>query len=146
MSVNLVILVGNLGKDPEVRHTQTGRTVANFSIATSKKWKSQKDGEMQEKTEWHRIVVWGNTAEACGKYLSKGRSVMVRGEIQNRSYEDKEGNTRYISEILAQQVQFLGGGQGQGEGRGQEEGQGQEQASGYGYQAPPPPENDDIPF
>lgn len=145
MSVNLVLLVGHLGRDPEVRHTQTGRTVANFSIATSKKWKGQ-GGNMQEKTEWHRIVVWGNQAEACGKYLAKGRQVLVRGEIQNRQYDDKEGVTRYITEILAQQVQFLGGGQGQGQQQNQGQYQSREPASqDYGYNVPPDP-LDDVPF
>lgn len=109
MSVNIAILVGNLGRDPEVRFTQEGRAVAKFSIATSDVWTDQ-DGKRQERTEWHNILVWGKQAESCGQYLSKGRQVFVQGNIRSRSYEDKTGNTRYITEIVAQRVQFLGGG------------------------------------
>jgi single-strand DNA-binding protein len=111
MSVNKVILVGNLGKDPEVRYTQTGSAVANFSIATSEQW-NDRDGKKQERTEWHNIVVWGKQAEHCGQYLSKGRQVYVEGSIRTRSYDDKSGNKRYITEIVAQRIQFLGGGGG----------------------------------
>ena len=111
MSVNKVILVGNLGKDPDVRYTQTGSAVANFSIATSEQW-NDRDGKRQERTEWHNIVVWGKQAESCGQYLSKGRQVYVEGSIRTRSYDDKSGNKRYITEIVAQRIQFLGGGGG----------------------------------
>jgi single-strand DNA-binding protein len=111
MSVNKVILVGNLGKDPEVRYTQTGSAVANFSIATSEQW-NDRDGKKQERTEWHNIVVWGKQAEHCGQYLSKGRQVYIEGSIRTRSYDDKSGNKRYITEIVAQRIQFLGGGGG----------------------------------
>src|SRR2546429_6403351 len=109
MSVNKVILIGNLGKDPEVRFTQTGSAVANFSIATSEQW-NDRDGKRQERTEWHNIVVWGKQAETCGQYLAKGRQVYVEGSIRTRQYDDKEGNRRYITEVVAQRVQFLGGG------------------------------------
>jgi single-strand DNA-binding protein len=107
--VNKVILVGRLGQNPEVRSTPNGQTVANFSIATSRMW-TDKTGQKQEKTTWHRIVVWGKTAENCGKYLTKGRPVYIEGEIDNRSYNDKDGQTKYISEVVANSVQFLGDG------------------------------------
>jgi len=104
-SINKVILIGRLGKDPEVRYTQQQTAVCNFSIATSETW--QKDGEKQEKTEWHNIVVWKRLAEICGQYLSKGSNVYVEGKLQTRKWEDKDGNTKYTTEIVAQTVQFL---------------------------------------
>ena len=110
MSVNKVILIGNLGKDPEVRFTQTGSAVANFSIATSEQW-NDRDGKRQERTEWHNIVVWGKQAETCGQYLAKGRQVYVEGSIRTRSYDDKTGTKRYITEVVAQRIRFLGGGE-----------------------------------
>jgi single-strand DNA-binding protein len=113
-SVNKVILVGNLGKDPEVRFTPSGRAVAKFSLATTDSWTDQESAK-QERTEWHNIVVWGKQAELCGQYLSKGRQAYIEGAIRSRSYDDKEGNKRYITEIVAQRIQFLGGGGG---GRG----------------------------
>ena len=121
-SVNKVILVGNLGKDPEVRFTPSGRAVAKFSIATTESWVDQESGR-QERTEWHNIVVWGKQAESCGQYLAKGRQVFIEGAIRSRSYDDKEGNKRYITEIIAQRVQFLGSGGG-GSGRGTSAGTG----------------------
>lgn len=143
MSVNMAILVGNLGKDPEVRFTQNGRAVANFSVATSEVWTGQ-DGNRQERTEWHNVVVWGKQAESCGQYLAKGRQVFVQGNIRTRSYEDKTGNTRYVTEVVAQRVQFLGGG-----GGGSRPSQEPPQDQGMG-DAPssiqPPPIDDDIPF
>ncbi|HLB59378.1 MAG TPA: single-stranded DNA-binding protein [Bdellovibrionota bacterium] len=105
--VNKVIVVGNLGTDPEVRFTPSGAAVANFSVATSENWKD-KSGQKQERTEWHRIVVWGKLAELCGEYLSKGRQVYVEGRLQTRNWEDKEGSKRYTTEVIAQTVQFLG--------------------------------------
>src|SRR2546425_2296245 len=108
-SVNKVILVGNLGKDPEVRFTPSGRAVAKFSLATTDSWMDQESGR-QERTEWHNIVVWGKQAESCGQYLTKGRQVYIEGSLRSRSYDDKDGNKRYITEIVAQRVQFLGGG------------------------------------
>jgi len=107
MSVNRCTLVGNLGKDPELRYTPSGDAVATFSIATSERFKS-KDGKQQEKTEWHNIVVWRQLAEICGKYLAKGKMVYIEGKIQTRSYE-KDGQTRYVTEIVADQMQMLGG-------------------------------------
>ena len=155
-AVNKAIIVGNLGKDPEVRFTQSGRAVANFPVATTDTWMDQESGR-QERTEWHNIVVWGKQAESCGQYLSKGRQVYIEGSIRNRSYDDREGNKRYISEIVAQRVQFLGGGSGgAGGGRpGQDEGGGGRSGqnsggSGGGFDdfggAPPLPDDDDVPF
>ena len=106
--VNKVILIGNLGKDPEVRFTPNGRALAKFPVATSEKWTDQ-DGNRQERTEWHNVVVWGKQAETCGQYLAKGRQVFVEGSIRTRQYDDKDGNKRYITEIVARDVRFLGG-------------------------------------
>ena len=144
-SVNKVILVGNLGKDPEVRFTPSGRAVAKFSIATTESWMDQESGR-QERTEWHNIVVWGKQAESCGQYLAKGRQVFIEGAIRSRSYDDKEGNKRYITEIIAQRVQFLGSGGG-GSGRGTSTEGGGAAAGGNfdefgGGQIP----EDDVPF
>jgi len=105
-NVNKAILVGNLTKDPEVKYTNSGAAVCNFSVATNEKWKG-KDGTKQERTEYHRIVAWEKTAELCGEFLSKGRSVYIEGRIQTRDWEDKDGNKRYTTEIVAQSVQFL---------------------------------------
>jgi len=107
--INKVILVGRLGQDPEVRYTPDGTAVANFSIATSEEWKDKNSGEKRERTEWHRIVAWRKLGEICGEYLSKGRQVYIEGRIQTRSWEDKDGNKRYTTEIIASDVQFLGG-------------------------------------
>ena len=106
-SVNKAILIGNLGKDPELRYTPGGQAVASFPLATSEKWRD-KEGVMQDKTEWHNIVVWGRQAETAKEYLSKGRPVYIEGRIQTRSWDDKDGNKRYITEIVGQRVQFLG--------------------------------------
>jgi single-strand DNA-binding protein len=107
MSVNKAILIGHLGKDPELRYTPGGRAVATFSMATSDQWAGQ-DGEKKESTVWHNIVCWGKTAELAKEYLRKGRQVYIEGRISNRSYDDKEGNKKYISEIVVQTLQFLG--------------------------------------
>jgi single-strand DNA-binding protein len=104
-SVNKVILVGHLGGDPELKFTPGGQAVANFNLATSERW-SDKDGNKQERTEWHRIVVWGKLAELCGEYLAKGRKAYIEGSLQTRSYE-KDGATRYVTEIKASEVVFL---------------------------------------
>ena len=107
MSVNKVILVGNLGKDPELRYTPAGVAVATFSLATSERYKDT-SGEQQEKTEWHNIVAWRQLAEICGKYLHKGKQVYIEGKIQTRCYDDRDGNKRYMTEIVADQMQMLG--------------------------------------
>ena len=104
--INKVILVGRLGKDPEMRHTQNGTSVCQLNVATSENW--VKDGQKQERTEWHRIVCWSKLAEICNEYLKKGRQVYVEGRIQTRAWDDKEGNKRYTTEIVASTVQFLG--------------------------------------
>ena len=148
-SVNKAILIGNLGKDPELRYTPGGQAVATFSLATSERYKD-KDGNMQERTDWHNIVVWGRTAENAKQYLTKGRSVYVEGRIQTRSYDDKDGNKKWFTEVVAQRLQFLGGpreGQG-GEGGGQRA-RTSEPADSSHEHIPEPPlaeEEDDLPF
>ena len=139
--VNKVILIGNLGADPEVRNTTSGQTVCDLRLATSRKWKAR-DGGMQEDTQWHRVVVWGQQAESCGQYLRKGRQVYVEGRLQTRQWEDRDGNKRYTTEVVAQAVQFLGG-----QGGGGQRSQHREQA----YEPPAPsgqdwPESDELPF
>jgi single-strand DNA-binding protein len=142
--VNKVILVGNLGSDPDVRFTQSGQAVAHFNIATTDSW-TGKDGQQQERTEWHRIVVWGKTAENCGKYLSKGRQVYVEGRLQTRDWQDRDGNKRQTTEVVAQEVQFLGGGGGSGARAGTPEDSQPAGAPSTGDGPGGPPE-DDIPF
>ena len=116
-SVNRVILIGNLGKDPETRYLPSGDAVANFSIATTEKFKD-KSGAQQEHTEWHRISFFGRQAEIAGEYLKKGSPVYVEGRIRTRKWQDKEGQDRYTTEIVANEMQMLGGGRGMGgEGR-----------------------------
>ncbi|MCP3684311.1 MAG: single-stranded DNA-binding protein [bacterium] len=136
MSVNKAIIIGNLGKDPEVRYTQDGKAVTSFSIATSDKWKDKATGEHKEKTEWHRIVTFGQLAEICGKYLVKGKPVYIEGKLRTRSWE-KDGMTRYTTEIEAREMQMLGSKQDI------------ETATSYperhDNKMPEPPE-DDIPF
>lgn len=108
MSVNKVILLGRLGQDPELKYTPGGSAVCNFSLATTEAW-TDKQGQKQEKTEWHRIVVWGKLAELCNQYLAKGRQAFLEGRLQTRSWDDKDGNKKYTTEILASTVQFIGG-------------------------------------
>src|ERR1043165_2960809 len=105
--VNKVILIGNLGADPEMRFTPSGQAVANFRIATTENW-TDKNGQKQERTEWHRIVVWGKLAELCGEYLNKGRQCYVEGRLQTREWTDKEGKKNYTTEVVANNVVFLG--------------------------------------
>ncbi len=114
MAVNKVMLIGNLGRDPEIRYTTGGQAVANFTLATTEKY-TNKAGEKQEDTEWHRIVAWGRLAEICGEYLTKGRMVYIEGSIKTRSWEDKEGNTKWTTEIVARNMQMLGGQGGRSE-------------------------------
>lgn len=111
--VNKVILVGRLGADPEVRYTAGGTAVAKFRIATSENWKD-KDGNKQEKTEWHSVVAFGKLGEICGEYLSKGKQVYVEGRLQTRSWEDKEGNKRYTTEVNINNMVMLGSAEGGG--------------------------------
>jgi len=137
-SVNKAILIGNLGADPELRYTPSGAAVANFNIATTERWKD-KDGQPQERTEWHRIILWSRQAEIAKEYLRKGSSVYIEGRIQNRSYEDKDGIKRYVTEIIGQRMQLLGARTGA-------------PSEGGGTEPPPAPpddlggQDDDLPF
>jgi single-strand DNA-binding protein len=147
--VNKAILIGNLGSDPELRHTQNGQGVATFNIATSENW-TDKNGERQERTEWHRIVAWGKTGELCAQYLSKGRTVYIEGRIQTRDWEDKDGIKRYTTEIVANTVQFLGGPRSEGSGGPRSEGSGgmgggSQAADGMGGPGAPPSDGE-VPF
>lgn len=126
--INKVILIGNLGADPELRYTPGGQAVADLRLATSRRWQG-KDGSPQEETQWHRVVVWGKQAEQCKEFLAKGRQVFIEGRLQTRSWEDRDGNKRYTTEVVAQQVQFLGG-------RG---------GGGSDFGAAPPPSDHDAP-
>ena len=107
MSVNKVILIGRLGADPEVRYTNDGTAVASFNVATNERWANQK-GEKEERTEWHRIVAWRRLGEICGEYLSKGKQVYIEGRLQTRSWEDRDGNKRWTTEIVATNMRMLG--------------------------------------
>jgi single-strand DNA-binding protein len=123
--INKAILIGNLGADPEIRYTQSGTQVATFNLATTERFKG-KDGQMQESTEWHRIVVWSRLAEICGEYLHKGSRVYIEGKIQTRKWQDQNGNDKYTTEIVAREMKMLsarggdGGGQGSSFGGGQD--------------------------
>ena len=122
-SVNKVILVGNLGKDPEVRYAPSGDAFANVTIATTRTWKDKNSGEKKEETEWHRIVFNGRLAEIAGEYLKKGRSIYVEGRLRTRKWQDKDGTDKYTTEIIADQMQMLGSREGMG-GGGMDEGGG----------------------
>lgn len=124
MSLNKVMLIGHLGSDPELRYTQGGQPVCNFNLATNEKW--EKDGKSQERTEWHKVVVWGKIAESCEKYLKKGRQAYIEGKLQTREWEDKDGSKRYTTEVVAQTVQFLGG-EGKASGGGGRSGGGKQE-------------------
>ena len=149
--VNKVILIGNLGADPEVRFTPAGAAVANFRIATNESW-VDKNQQKQERTEWHRIVVWGKLAELCGEYLKKGRPAYIEGRLQTREWTDKENKKNYTTEIVANTVQFLGGGAaGAGGPRAEGGFGGGKGGNDFGPPAgedmgPPPAGGDDIPF
>jgi single-strand DNA-binding protein len=139
--INKVILIGRLGSDPEVRYTPSGVAVANFSVATSEEWKNKDTGEKQERTEWHRIVAWRRLGEICGEYLSKGKQIYVEGRIQTRSWDDRDGNKKYTTEIIASDIQFLGSRDMSDSARPQGG------MAGGSQGAPGPgPEDDDIPF
>ena len=119
--INKVILVGNLGNDPDVRYTQSGAAVANVSIATSESWKDKTTGEQQDRTEWHRVVFFGRLAEIVSEYLKKGSQIYVEGRLQTRKWQDKEGIDRYTTEIVANEMQMLGGRGGGGGGGGNQD-------------------------
>lgn len=163
--INKVILVGNLGQDPEIRYTADGRPIANFSIATSEQWNDKNTGERREKTEWHRVVVFGKLAEICGEYLSKGRQVYIEGKLQTRKWQGQDGQDRYTTEVVVDMrgtMQMLGnrgdgggsrpssggggysGGSGGGRGSGGSGGDYQDQ--GYPQQPYQGGQEDDIPF
>ena len=146
--INKVILIGNLGRDPELRYTQNGQPVANFSLATSEQWTDKNSGEKVERTEWHRIVVWGRSAEHCSQYLAKGRTVYIEGRLQTREWEDKEGQKRSTTEVNAQTVQFLGGprGQNQPDAGSPQTGSPSQPSSTGGDSAAPPAAGDAVPF
>ncbi|MCB5188741.1 single-stranded DNA-binding protein [Methylobacillus caricis] len=135
-SVNKVILVGNLGRDPEVRYMPNGEAVCNFSIATTDNWKD-KNGQRQERTEWHNIVMYRKLAEIAGEYLKKGRPVYVEGRLQTRKWQTKEGQDRYTTEIIADQMQMLGGREGGGGGNASYEGGGDDFNQDYSGQSAP---------
>lgn len=139
-SINKVILIGRLGKDPEMRFTPSGKAVTNFTLATNEIWTDQ-GGERQERTEWHRVVTWGKLAENCAKLLSKGKQVYVEGRIQTRSWDDRDGNKRYTTEIVANTMQMLGPVEGGSKGVADE---GMDLSSGDAM--PGSPEFDDVPF
>jgi single-strand DNA-binding protein len=118
-SVNKVILIGRLGKDPELKYTASGTPFCRFSMATDNVWNDKTSGERQEKTEWHSIVVWDRLAEICNQYLTKGQLVYIEGSLQTREWDDQEGNKRKTTEIRAREMTMLGGGAGEGAGGGQ---------------------------
>ncbi len=169
--VNKVIIVGNLGNDPEVRYSNNGAAIANISVATSDSWKDKNTGERQERTEWHRIVMFNRLGEIAGEYLKKGSKVYIEGKLQTRKWQDQQGNDRYSTEIVADQMQMLdsrgsgmGGGQGGGyqqqggqqfgggqQQSGQQQSGGQQFGGGQPQQTPSQPApatdfDDDIPF
>ena len=152
-SVNKVILVGNLGRDAELRYTPGGAAVATLNLATTEVW-NDKQGQKQEKTEWHRIVVWGKQAESLQEYLTKGKQIYVEGRLQTRQWDDKDGNKKYTTEIKADRITLLGGGGGGGRGGGgggafdRGGDRGGSHAGGGGADEPPmePITDDDIPF
>ncbi len=117
-SVNKVILIGNLGRDPEVRYAPSGSAICNVTIATSRQWKNKDSGERQEETEWHRVVFYDRLAEIAGEYLKKGKSVYVEGRLKTRKWTDKDGVEKYTTEIIAQEMTMLGGREGGGGGGG----------------------------
>ena len=157
-SVNKVILVGNLGRDPETRYSPNGGAICNVSIATTRNWKDKASGEKREETEWHRVVFYDRLAEIAGEYLKKGRAVYVEGRLKTRKWQDKEGQDKYTTEIIAEEMQLLGsreGGGGGGGGGGGDEGYSREPVSSGGGGARPAPKkpasnfdnmDDDIPF
>ena len=129
-SVNKVILIGNLGRDPEVRYTPSGGAVCNVTLATTRSWKSKESGEKVEETEWHRIVFYDRLAEIAGEYLKKGRSIYVEGRLKTRKWTDKDGAEKYTTEVIAQEMSMLGSREGMGGGAA---GGGDEEGGGGGY-------------
>lgn len=145
-SLNKVMLIGNLGKDPEVRYTTSGTAVASFSVATSERFKS-KSGEWEDKTEWHNVTLWGRLAEIAGEYLAKGKTVFIEGRLQTRKWQDRDGRDRYTTEIVADKMQMLGA-KGDGGGRQSSGKSADDSGSGgsQGYEETVFNPDDDIPF
>jgi single-strand DNA-binding protein len=153
--INKVILIGNVGRDPELRYTAGGTAVANFSLATSRRYKDR-DGNQREETEWHRCVAWARLAEIINQYAPKGKQLYLEGRLQTRQWDDKDGNTKYTTEIVVEEMKLLGGrgdgGSGGGDAGGYDDnygggGQGQQRGGGGGAPAPSSPvSDDDIPF
>lgn len=139
-SLNKCLLIGNAGKDPEVRYTANGTAVASFSLATTEKIKNSK-GEWEDKVEWHNITLWAKLAEVASEYLTKGKSVYIEGRLQTRKWQDKDGNTRYTTEIVGEKMQFLGG-----KGDKSSTGNNTNSAGGSGHAEPPFNPEDDCPF
>lgn len=137
--VNKVILIGNTGQDPELRYTGSGAAVANISLATTEKWKDRDSGDMQERTEWHRCVAFGRTAEIIGEYVTKGTPLYVEGKLQTRKWQDRDGNDRWTTEIVIREMQMLGS-------RGDRQRDDRPQQSEPGVAPPPADFDDDIPF
>ena len=156
--INKVILIGNLGQDPDTKAMPSGMTVCNLRIATSESWKDKQTGEMKEQTEWHSVAMFGRLAEIAGEYLRKGSQVYIEGRLRTRKWQDKEGKDRYTTEIVANEMQMLGsrggmGGEGRGEGRGEaraSSGGGGRGGDAGGYEGPRADDkesfDDDIPF
>lgn len=136
--INKVILIGNLGADPEIRYLESGKPVATFSLATTERYKGQ-DGQVQESTEWHRISAWDRLAEICGEYLAKGSKVYIEGKLKTRKWKDQQGNERYTTEIVAREMKMLSPRANSGSSGGDGYGQG----GGYSQ---PPSTGDDVPF
>ena len=146
--VNKVILVGNLGNDPETRYMPSGDAVTNISVATTESWKDKQSGEQKEKTEWHRVVMFRRLGEIAAEYLRKGSQVYIEGKLRTNKWKDRDGNDRYTTEIIADEMQMLGGRGGAG-GGDYSSGGGSNKSSGGGQNSPPPPADDfddDIPF
>lgn len=140
-SINKVIVVGNLGRDPETRYMPSGEQVTNIAVATTDKWKDKQSGEQREATEWHRISFFGKLAEIAGQYLRKGSQVYIEGKLRTRKYTDKDGIERFATEIIAEQMQMLGG-----KGDSQQSGKNDYAAAKQGGARQTDPFNDDVPF
>ena len=141
--INKVILIGRLGRDPEIRYTPGGAAVANFTMATSEEWRDKETGEKQERTEWHRVVAWRRLGEICGEYLKKGSQVYIEGRLQTRDWEDRDGNKRYTTEIIAQNMQMLDRAGSIGAGRDMSAAS---KEDGFPMEEPISIPEDDIPF
>ncbi len=146
--INKVILIGNLGADPETRYMPSGGAVTNLSIATSDQWKDKQTGEQKERTEWHKVAMFGRLAEIAAEYLRKGSQVYVEGRLQTRKWQDRDGNDRYTTEIIANEMQMMGGRGGGGSSNYSQAGGDTGRSQGSGQSSPPPADDfdDDIPF